>query len=66
MADVARKGGKKGRKLNRGARNNVRNRYWATRRLEKRKVRNLVRCCGMSAAKALVYWRGVRLTRIRG
>ena len=59
-------GGKGGRKHNRGARNDKRNRYWNSKRLEKRKVRNLVEHNGMYPAIAREHWRTVRTTRIRG
>ena len=62
---ASRKKGKKHRKHNRGGRNSVRSRYWNSRRLEKRKVRNLVRCCGMDPIIALVHWREIRVTRIK-
>ena len=62
---TSRKKGKKHRKHNRGGRNSVRSRYWNSRRLEKRKVRNLVRCCGMNEVLALTHWRNVRTTRIK-
>lgn len=57
--------GKGGRKHNRGSRNDVRNRYWNSKRLEKRKVRNLVRCNGMNPVLARQYWLKVRTKRIR-
>lgn len=43
----------------------ARARYWATKQLEKHKVRDLVRCCGMERVKALVYWRSVRKKRMK-
>lgn len=40
-------------------------RYWMESHLEKNKVRNLVRCNGMTVEEARVYWRRVRTTRMR-
>jgi hypothetical protein len=39
--------------------------YWRSKRLQARKVRNLVRHCGMSEAQALAYWLRVRTKRMR-
>lgn len=38
----------------------ARNRYWESGRLERKKVRNLVRHCGMSEVDALKHWRSAR------
>ena len=40
-------------------------RYWMESHLEKSKVRNLVRCNGMTETDARVYWREVRTKRMR-
>ena len=40
-------------------------RYWMEGHLEKNKVRNLVRCNGMTEADARAYWREVRTKRMR-
>ncbi len=40
-------------------------RYWMESHLEKNKVRNLVRCNGMTVEEARVYWRRVRTKRMR-
>ena len=40
-------------------------RYWMENHLEKSKVRNLVRCNGMTEANARAYWRQVRTKRMR-
>lgn len=40
-------------------------RYWSERHLEKNKVRNLVRCNGMTEIQARVFWREVRTKRIK-
>ncbi len=37
-----------------------RERYWREGRLEKRRVKNLVRCCGMRPAQARELWRRTR------
>ena len=65
MASKQRSGGKAKKKY---AGRNVgpaRNRYWGDRRLQRHKVRNLVRCCGMSEKDALNYWLEVRQGRMR-
>ena len=38
--------------------------YWARRRLETRKVGNLMRYCGMSKQSAYKYWHKVRQGRV--
>jgi hypothetical protein len=43
----------------------ARDRYWATRRLETRKVNNLMRCCGMSKQSAYNFWHKTRQGRVR-
>lgn len=43
----------------------ARDRYWAENRLGKRKVANLVRCCGMSEKEAEEHWRRSRIKRIK-
>jgi hypothetical protein len=65
MAGEKAKGSKKNRKHGRGARNGVRIRYWSSNRLMKRKVKNLMRCCGMTRAEAEAHWREVRVKRIK-
>lgn len=42
----------------------ARQRYWARRRLEVHKAFNLMRCNGMTAKGAVLYWREVRKNRI--
>ena len=39
-------------------------RYWMKRQLEKNKVKNLVKYCGMEADKALKFWRKHRQSRV--
>lgn len=65
MAEKVHRGGKKNRKHGRQARSLSHARYWAERRLEKHKVRNLVRCNGMTEHEAYVYWISVRTKRIK-
>ncbi len=56
-----RTGGKKSkRKDNRPSRA----RYWMSRILEERKVRNLMRCCGMTRQAAYNHWHRVRGTKL--
>ncbi|KKM74975.1 hypothetical protein LCGC14_1394890 [marine sediment metagenome] len=43
----------------------ARARYWSERHLEKHKVRNLIRCNGMTRTQALVFWREVRIRRMK-
>ena len=43
----------------------ARARYWSLKKLEKHKVRNLVRCNAMEKSIATVYWRKVRKRRIK-
>jgi hypothetical protein len=50
------KGGNNGRKGTR----DTRNRYWHSGKLMKRKVRNLVRCCGMTHEAAVALWTATR------
>ncbi len=40
-------------------------RYWTESHLEKNKVRNLVRCNGMTVEEARAFWRRVRTKRMR-
>lgn len=40
-------------------------RYWASKRLEKRKIRNLVKYCGLSEAAAYDRWHSTRMGRMR-
>jgi hypothetical protein len=63
MAGDRAKGGKKNRKHGRNKRKPAHIRYWAENRLEKHKVRNLVRCNGMSEEQATVFWNKVRTKR---
>lgn len=58
---------KTGNKHKFSGRNNkpARQRYWASGRLEKKKIRNLVRYCGMTEAQAYVHWHATRNGRIR-
>ena len=58
----ARKPGKKSKKPDKRP---ARARYWAARVLEIRKVRNLMRCCGMSKQSAYKYWRSHRKGRVK-
>lgn len=39
-------------------------RYWMGRHLELNKVKNLMRCAGMTRADATAYWRKNRMMRI--
>ncbi len=43
----------------------ARARYWSERHLEKSKVRNLVRCNGMTELAARVFWYRIRKKRIK-
>jgi hypothetical protein len=49
---------KKGKKKKFAGRNNgpARGRYWSERRLMEHKIANLMRCCGMTRAEAVVAW----------
>lgn len=42
-----------------------RTRYWSSTRLMDRKVRNLVRCCGMTYEAAKALWLATRTTRVK-
>lgn len=44
----------------------ARERYWSTHRLRDRKVKRLMRCCGLTRAKALALWESQRTRRMRG
>ena len=59
---VTRKTGKKSKR--RDARP-ARARYWASRRLEERKVANLMKHCGMSRQAAFNRWHSERKTRLK-
>lgn len=43
----------------------ARARYWSENHLRKSKVRNLVRCNGMTELEASVFWRRIRTKRIK-
>lgn len=58
-AKRARRGGRKNRKHGRQKRSLAFQRYWASGRLARRKIRNLMRCCGLSEAAARHLWEGV-------
>jgi hypothetical protein len=45
-----------GKKSKRADKRPARARYWARRTLEERKVKNLMRCCGMTRKEALKHW----------
>ena len=53
-----------GKKSKRKDERPARSRYWAKRQLEKRKVKNLMKYCHMTAEYALTYWRALRRSRI--
>ena len=42
----------------------ARARYWLKRSLEKNKIRNLMKHCGMSSEKAYVFWSKSRVGRV--
>lgn len=49
-----------------GANNGAaRQRYWAERRLEKRKIRNLVRHNGLTETQAYLHWHATRKGRVK-
>jgi hypothetical protein len=52
----ARRGGHKNRKHGRQKRHPAFIRYWASGRLKRRKIRNLIRCCGLTEHEALLLW----------
>ena len=43
----------------------ARNNYWARKTLQKHKVRNLIRHCGMTPEAALRYWLKARRMRVK-
>jgi hypothetical protein len=43
----------------------ARQRYWQLGKLRKHKVRNLMRCCGMTEREASDHWREVRKGRMK-
>lgn len=53
-----RRGGKKHRKWGRQKRSLAFQRYWSSGRLKRRKIRNLVRCCGLTPEAARRLWEG--------
>lgn len=53
---VARKKGKKNRKWGRNKRKPSAQRYASSNRLENRKIRNLMKYCGMTRAQAMEVW----------
>lgn len=55
---------KTGKKSKRPDKRPARARYWAKRTLEERKIRNLMRCCGMSRQSAYNYWHKTRKGRV--
>ena len=61
---VVRQKGKRKKKAGRNV-GPARDRYWNENRLEKHKVRNLMRCSGMTRAEATKYWREARVGRMR-
>ena len=65
MATKQRAGGKSKKKYPCRNVGPARNRYWGENRLQVHKVRNLVRCCGMSEEDARRYWREARTRRMR-
>ena len=68
MAEAVRKKPKRRRQKKVAGRNvgPARERYWRERRLEAKKVRALIRCCGMSEADARALWRMERQGRPHG
>ena len=42
----------------------ARKRYWDGKHLMHNKVRNLMRCCGMTKAEAISFWKSSRRTRM--
>jgi hypothetical protein len=54
----------KGGNLGRERAREVRSRYWRSGRLQRRKVRNLVRCCGMTWDAATALWEATRKRRV--
>jgi len=65
MAERARKGGRKNRKHGRQKRSPAQARYWAEKKLQKHKIRNLVRCNGMTEHGAYLFWTQIRTKRIK-
>jgi len=61
----ARRGGKKNRKHGRQARSLSHARYWAEKKLQKHKIRNLIRHNGMTEHEAYLHWTSVRTKRIK-
>ena len=43
----------------------ARQRYWANKVLEKHKIKNLMRCNGMTRAEAYLYWKDARRGRMK-
>jgi len=54
IKNVTRRTGKKSKKPDKRP---ARLRYWATKRLEERKIRNLMKHCGMTKQQAYRFWR---------
>ena len=59
---VTRKTGKKSKRRDSRP---ARLRYWLTRQLEKRKIRNLMKHCGMSKQSAYNFWHNNRKGRVK-
>ena len=57
--------GREGKKSKRPKKTPARARYWGTNQLEKNKIKNMVKHCGMTEAKARREWRNNRKTRTR-
>jgi hypothetical protein len=47
---------KRGKKSKRLDKRPARSKYWMKRTLEQKKIRNLMRCCGMTRAQAMKTW----------
>jgi len=56
---------KTGKKSKRRDARPARARYWATRRLEERKIGNLMKYCGMSRQSAYNKWHSERKGRVK-
>lgn len=56
---------KTGKKSKRKDMRPARARYWATRRLEERKIQALIKHCGMSRQSAFNRWHAERKTRVK-
>ena len=56
---------KTGKKSKRRDKRPARARYWATRKLEERKIANLIKHCGMSRQSAYNRWHAERKGRVK-